>query len=286
MYYFLVLSVFTASFNSIILNRSGVRKKEEVFGFNFIGAFLWCIMLFIIAKGNITLSFDVVFWGILYGLVQALFILFKTLAMSTGSVAVTTLIGNSSLLISIFVSLLVWKEKVTLIDISGLLLLCLAIYLCTYKKNKVTHTPQWKYYTVFFLIFAASVGIVFKAFGKSGNLEYCNDMMFIAAIFMTLFYLSVHFWVGGFQAGYLLIAPTKKILICALLSGALSCLYNRLNVFISGSMDAIVFFPVFNGGVVLLSTVLSVMILTEKLSSKQLVGVVTGIIAIYLIGIL
>lgn len=286
MYYFLGLSVFTASFNSIILNRSGVRKKEEVFGFNFIGAFLWCIMLFIIAKGNITLCFDVVFWGILYGSVQALFILFKTLAMSTGSVAVTTLIGNSALLISIFVSLLVWKEKVTLIDVSGLLLLCLAIYLCTYKKNRVTYTPQWKYYTVFFLIFAAGVGIVFKAFGKSGNLEYCNDMMFIAAVFMMLFYLSAHFLAGGFRSGYLLVAPSRKFLICGLLSGALSCLYNRLNVFLSGSMDAIVFFPVFNGGVVLLSTVFSVMILKEKLSSKQVAGVVTGIIAICLIGIL
>ena len=101
MYYLLLLSVVAASFNSVVLNIAKVSKKEKIFPFNLIVSMVWCIILFIANKGHISLSYQVLFWGILYGLTQTCFILFKTAAMSTGSVSITTLIGNSSLFISI-----------------------------------------------------------------------------------------------------------------------------------------------------------------------------------------
>lgn len=135
MYYMLLFSVIAASFNSVVLNKARVRKKEDVFPFNLIVSLIWLIILFIVNKGHISALPEILFWGILYGLTQTCFILFKTAAMSTGSVSVTTLIGNSSLLISIFVSLIVWKEKITAADIIGLAVLAIAIFMCTYTKK-------------------------------------------------------------------------------------------------------------------------------------------------------
>lgn len=288
MYFMLLLSVTAASFNSVALNKSKASKLDNVFFLNLIVSLIWCVILFTANKGHISANPQVLFWGILYGLTQTCFILFKTVAMSTGSVTVTTLIGNSSLLISILVSLIIWKERVTVADIIGLGLLLIAIFLCTYTRDETKHannTRSWKYYALFFLLSAAGVGIVFKAFGKSGNLEYCGDMMFVSSIVMIISNLVICFFTGGLKMQNIA-AHSRSFIAFAVLSGILSCLYNRLNVFLTGNMDALIFFPSFNGGVVLLSAVLSALICGERLKITQLIGLAVGISAICLIGIL
>lgn len=288
MYYMLLFSVIAASFNSVVLNKARVGKKEDVFPFNLVVSLMWCIIFFIANKGHISVSTKILLWGIVYGLTQTCFILFKTAAMSTGSVTVTTLIGNSSLLISILVSLIVWKEKITAADIIGLVLLVIAIFLCTYTKDaskSVNHTSLWKYYALLFLLSAAGVGIVFKAFGKSGNLEHCGDMMFVSSIVMIISNFVICFFTGGFKLQNIALR-SKGFVAFAVLSGILSCLYNRLNVFLAGNMDALIFFPAFNGGVLFLSAALSAFICCERLKITQLIGLAAGISAICLMGIL
>ena len=288
MYYMLLFSVIAASFNSVVLNKARVGKKEDVFPFNLVVSLMWCIIFFIANKGHISVSTKILLWGIVYGLTQTCFILFKTAAMSTGSVTVTTLIGNSSLLISILVSLIVWKEKITAADIIGLVLLVIAIFLCTYTKDaskSINHTSLWKYYVLLFLLSSAGVGIVFKAFGKSGNLEHCGDMMFVSSIVMIISNLVICFFTGGFKLQNIALR-SKGFVAFAVLSGILSCLYNRLNVFLAGNMDALIFFPAFNGGVLFLSAALSAFICRERLKITQLIGLTAGISAICLMGIL
>lgn len=282
----LAISIIAASAYSCILNRTRVRTKKDVFGFNLICSVVWVVILFAANGGNVRVTKDTLMWGIAYGLVQALFIFFKTEAMSTGPVSVTTLVGNSSLLISIFVSLVIWKENVGIWDVFGLILLLFSVFLCTYKKSDEDCEPKWKYYVVFFLLFAAAVGITFKAFGKSDAAAFGNDMMAVSALAMTAFYLALSLIVGKFDIKTVECGSVKKFIAAAMVSGVLSCLYNRLNVFLSAKLDAIIFFPFFNGGVVLISTVLSVLVCREKPSRKQLAGIFLGIISICIIGIL
>lgn len=284
MYYLLVLSILVASVNSVFLKKAKVVERNQIIKFNLIAAFEWCIIFLLINKGNIHLNTQVVFWGIVYGLTQALFILFKTAAMNSGSVSVTTLIGNSSLLISVFFCAIVWNEKITVVDIVGLLILLVALFLCTYKKSNSTYTSKWKYFAFFFLVFAALVGIVFKAFGKTGNLDYCDDMMFVSAVVMLICYLISGFAFGGFNFKSSDKTYTKYFLIYAIICGILSCLYNRLNIYLTANLNAIIFFPSFNGGVILALALLSSVFCKEKITLKQKLGILIGIIAICLIG--
>ena len=155
MYFLLGISVLAASFNSVVLNKAGASKKDTVFKFNFLCSLVWCVLLFFVNNCNLHINSQVIFWGIMYGVAQTCFLLFKTAAMSTGTVSITTLIGNSSLLLSLFVSLVFWKERVTLSDVLGLVLLCVSIFLCTYKKSEKECTSSWKYYTFFFFLFCS-----------------------------------------------------------------------------------------------------------------------------------
>lgn len=286
MYYLLCISILTASVNSIFLKKAQVSPKNQILKFNLICALEWCIIFFIINKGNIQLNSQVLFWGAVYGLTQSLFILFKTAAMSNGSVSVTTLIGNSSLLISIFVSAIVWNDKISVVDVVGLIMLSVSLFMCIYKKTEETYTSKWKYYALFFLVFAALVGIVFKAFGKNVSLKYCDDMMFVSALVMLVCY----FISGLFSGGFSFKSGGKKYKTCfvvyAIVCGVLSCLYNRLNIYLTANLNAIIFFPSFNGGVILVSALLSCWLCKEKITIKQATGILLGIVAICLIGML
>lgn len=286
MYLLLVLSVFAASINSVFLHKTNLSGKGSVYSFNLFSSILWCILLFTVNLGKITLNPKILLWGVIYGVVQSLFVFFKTNAMNTGPVAITTLIGNSSLLISVFCSFLFWQEPIGIIKFFGVILLLFALFLCTYQKSaNNTFSKKWIFYTLFFSAFAASVGLVFKGFSKTEAKPFADDMMFTSAVVMMVSYFVLSLLTGGFKTIKTAEFKIKPFIIFAVVSGVLSCLYNRLNIFLSGELNAVIFFPVFNGGVILLSTILSVITCKEKLTRRQIIGIIIGILAISIISI-
>ena len=300
MYTLLVVSVCAASFNSLLLNRSKLARPQQIFYYNLLGVALWCILLFLFNGFKIYIDWTVAFWGMLYGVIQTLFLWAKTSAMSTGPVSITTLVGNCSMPISIIVSFILWQEPATIFDILGLIVLMGGIFLSTYHKDSTPISRKWKWYTVFFFLFSAGVGLVFKAYSKSGNPSNATDMMFVSAIVMLFLYSVILSFVGNWKIKQLSISTfianwnlkqvsdghIGKFICFSLISGFSSCLYNRLNVTLSGELDAIIFFPVFNGGVILLSAILGMVIGKEKTTIRQKIGLGVGIIGIVIIGIL
>ena len=285
MYIFLFLAILFASLYSILLHDFPGNENGNIFKLNFYSSCVWVFLLLIVNRFTMQINLTVLIWGMLYGIVQALFIFFKAKAMSTGTVSITTLIGNSSLLVSLFVSLILWNEKVSFWDIIGLIVLCVGIVLSTYKNSCEQYSPKWKVYVVFFLLFAAGVGIVFKAFGKNVDTKYTGSMMLVSAIVMAILNLRYIIKNSDIKPRVDPLFPMRKFILYALGAGVLSCLYNRLNITTSCILDAIIFFPAFNGGTVILSSILSILIFKEKLKKRQIVGLVLGVIAICIIGV-
>ena len=288
MIFLLLFSILAASFNSVLMHKANLTEKGAIYKFNFLGAVVWCVCLFLANGGRLHLNSDVFLWGCIYGITQSLFILSKTAAMNKGPVSLTTLIGNCSLLISVIVCFILWEESISWADIVGLLLLILGLAFTTYKKSGGEFKKGWTILSLLFLLLGASVGIIFKAFSKSVEAKFASSMMVVAAFIMLIFYAIICLFTGGLASGSNLCTKKEKrlFIILALVCGGVSCFYNRLNIYLSGTIDGIIFFPSFNGGVVLLSTVLGIVLFKEKLSVKQLIGVLLGILGICIIGIL
>jgi len=286
MYALLGFSVLFASLNSIFLHKAAIKKTTEVYFFNLVGAIVW-IFILLCLNGKSLPSIDItsLLWGLLYGMVQFLFVFFKNRAMSCGDVSVTTLIGNCSLLVSLFVSSIVWHEQITIMQLFGTTLLIISIILSVYKKNAQDYSKSWMMYTIFFFIFASGVGIVFKAFSKYTEGSDASAMMICSALVMAVAYFFASIFSKKRKEEANRKIYKKNFLLFALISGVLSCGYNRINVFLSGALPAIIFFPGFNGGVVLLSALLSIIICSEKVSIKKVVALILGAISILIIGI-
>jgi len=288
MYLLLLLSIVAASLNSTVLHKAKLKEGASIYRFNLFSAAVWCVCLFIANGGRLSFDSGAFLWGCIYGVTQALFILFKTAAMNSGPVSITTLIGNCSLIVSVVVCNILWAEPVSFADAIGLVLLMLGLTFATHKKTGGKFTKRWALFSLLFLISGAGVGITFKAFSKSGGAEYTSDMMIVAALVMLISYTVICLFTGEFALQPNLYTTKEKRLFIglALISGLFSCLYNRLNIYLSGTLDGVIFFPSFNGGVVVLSTVFSMIVFKEKLSNKQLAGLLLGLAGICIIGIL
>jgi len=75
----------------------------------------------------------------------------------------------------------------------------------------------------------------------------------------------------------------KKHIIFAIVCGVCTYTMNFLNLRLSGLIPSQLFFPIVNGSAIVLSSLMAVVIFKEKLSKKQLIGLVGGIISLIMI---
>ena len=83
------------------------------------------------------------------------------------------------------------------------------------------------------------------------------------------------------QPGYKIkSSATWIILVIGLFIGAI----NKINLYLSGAMNPVIFFPIVNGGVIILSALASIFVFKEKLAQKQKLGLIIGVISVLFLG--
>ena len=70
------------------------------------------------------------------------------------------------------------------------------------------------------------------------------------------------------------------LLGCMAIGGICAALNNKWNLYLSGVIDSAVFFPVVNGGGLVLTTLAALLVFKEKLTRKQWVGLIFGIASV------
>ena len=169
-----------------------------------------------------------------------------------------------------------------------------SVLLINFKPSaspKDEKTLKWRISCVFFFLFSGLIGIIFK-FHQSADKVHTDEMMIFASAIATAGLAGIYLFKSkikrGKKSGEAGCPKAKKSVLTvaiALSCGAVSCLYNRLNIYNAGTLPSVLFFPVFNGGVVMLSFLCGVILFKEKPNKLQILGVILGIIAIIFFGL-
>jgi len=279
-YFLLFVSIAFASANNLLLHgfrNKGLRGLGDILLFNSLVSCIWIVILGVLHE-LAPISIGALMWGLCYGGVIALFLLCKMQAMATGPVSITSFIGCSSLLISTAVGVLLFRESVTSLQIIGVVLLLLALFL-TISPRADQSQPGWKLWCALFFMCSGATGIIFKLHQASPSASEAGGMMLTAAITSAILFFAASIIVSKKQENSLPRLP-KTAIPYLILCGIVSCGYNRLNITLTGELPSIVFFPVFNGSVILIATLSSVLIFREKLKKAQLVGLILGTAAL------
>ena len=267
------------------------RKETAVLNFKaFFVAFI-CAVIFVIGKlGDIlTVSSFSLVMAIFFGLSVALTQIMQAKALVNGSSSIVTLIYSCGFLVPIFYGLMFWGEEVSIYQWLGVVLILASLILIVFKTEKSSAILTWLPFAVLAML-GSGINAIFQKTHQYS--EFADELPFFlvfALFFSTLFTGAASLVISG--KGGSPAQPTKKqrmmknIVIPICLGVCVGAL-NFLNLSLSGRLPSVILFPVSNIGGLILTSVISGIIYKDKPTKRQLVGLITGVIAILMVGIL
>ncbi len=117
---------------------------------------------------------------------------------------------------------------------------------------------------------SGAVGILQKIFRNSADAGEASSFLLLSFLLLAV--------LAGICGRVPHFGRTGTLL--AVLIGCCTGVTNRLNLFLSGVLPSILFFPAVNGGCVLLTGLLSAILLRERLTHRQMLGIGVGVAAL------
>ena len=288
-YLLLALSV-TASGTRNGLSR--LCKKKSVHLFNTIVFLLALIVVFLISLGG---DFSISWYTVLMALFYAGFTLtaqlFSIRAIRLGDIGLSSLIYHCGFIIPTIFSAITWKEDFGALKIIGITIILCAFVLSTERKSK-SGGIVWLISALTALCGSGAVGVTQKIYMKSGHGNELTSMLLIVFALLSavsfILYLTLErkkLKTDSASDRSDAIKSKKEFRITAITGGGMGvciALANKINTYLSGAIPGVIFFPVVNGGSILLSMVVGFIFFKEKATLKKMLSILMGIVAIIL----
>lgn len=244
---------------------------------NAVTSVIACIV-FMLSIGYWNKSCNAVFFlfSFLYGLCTFLSQIFYIKAVKDGPVSVCSLIYSCGFIIPTVFAAIAFRENVTLLKITGILLLILCIFLVSYSKEK-TDKYNWLFPACLAMLSSGAVGILQKTVRQFYPDWYMDEYLFHAFAFMLIISLAAMKLSKPVNREF-----NKSYILCTLFLAVCVVGANKLNLRLSGIMPGVIFFPAVNGGCLVLSSVMSRVIFKERFSTVKILGLIGSVAAIVL----
>lgn len=216
-------------------------------------------------------------FGMGYGLFLCLSMHTGFRALALGPMALTSILAAFSLLVPFFFGIFFWKEPLTVFGGCGILLLLLSIVLINGKKATGI-SLRWFLYALATLLANGACSVIQKYHQMQFPALYRNEFM-VAAL------LSV--WLLLWGTGRLNRTKKEPFHFCGLglLSGILNGAANYIVLYLSATENASVLFPVVSVANIVAVWIIGIVFFKEKLKAAQSVGLVLGILSVFLLKI-
>lgn len=278
----LVAALGGSIFKKLYTNRDS--RLSGSFAYTAVGCIVAAAVLF--AWGGFgKASLFTVLLGVLFGAVTALQGVTNMAALQVGPLSYTTVIISFSTLISALSGVLFFEESIGPLQIVGMVLMLASFALANGGENGGKRANlRWLLLCVVAFLATGAIGVMQKIHQSSAFKEELNAFLVIA------------FGVSAFLSGVVALLLRKNesgseenrnarggmmlLIFLMLISGVCVAVNNKLNLYLSGVIDSVIFFPVVNGGGLVLTTLASLIIFKERLRAKQWIGILLGIASV------
>ena len=223
-----------------------------------------------------------VFLGIVF--ISSLFVISETTAKQ--GISVAQVANRMSVVVPISIAILFYGDGVSVSKIIGIILAIMAVYLVSHKETQGKVAD--KFWWLFPLIIFVCSGIIDSSinYAQRNLLNDLNFDAFLSTIFATAFVF------GFIVLLYQLVIKKEKFQLQAIPAGIIlgtinfGTMYFIISALNTNVLEPSVLFPINNLSILTLSTVVSVIVFKEKLSSKNWIGIGLSLIAILILGLL
>lgn len=275
----LALTIFLATANSALLHRygnRGLKNDGDALLFNGVISVIWILMSVALGGGIRPASTSTLILGVAYGLVIAGFLFSKMLAMASGNLSMTVMLGCTSMILPTVMGSVLYRETIRPTQAVGMALLLVSMALCQRRPaGNITVTRRWLVYVALFWLFSGLSGLMMKVHQNSPGRDEVTGLLQVGSVTSSATLIALAFGVNRRRGDVRPLLP-KEAWGYVLLCGLCSCAYNWLNIGLSGALPSVVFFPVFNGSVIFLSALASRFLFRERMIRSQLAGLILG----------
>lgn len=259
------------------------------------------LAVLLLAGCRLVFSVFTVWLALLFGAVVCLQQLTLLLALSKGPLSYTMVIVAMSTLITALSGVLFWHEHLRAVQLVGIVLMVLCLVLSVKRESKKSGesggrrlSAVWLLLALLAMAFNGGVGILQKTHQSSAHKAELPAFLFVAfafcAVFSVLCYLFLTIRARGKRQETGAEESTahsprlsRNLIVLFLLSGVCVALCHCINLYLSGVVAAAVFFPIVNGGALMLTTLASLFLFHERLSLTQWLGLAFGAVATLLL---
>lgn len=252
--------------------------------FNSICSFV-AAMVLMLWGGIDSISLYTILMGTLFGLLTALQGITNLLALQTGPLSYTSVIISFSTVISALSGVMFFGESMDVAHIVGIILMLISfIFAADKNSDDKKATVKWMIFCLIAFWATGFIGVMQKIHQNSNYKDQLN------------LFLVVAFGVSALSCAIIAVFTSKKskmannsrlnkklwlpMVVIMIISGICVAVNNKFNLYLSGVMESAVFFPIVNGGGLILTIVSALLIFRERLSKKQWIGLIFGILSV------
>lgn len=264
------------------------NSNLDVFGgsiiFNIFGSIIATVCLLITGGFNVP-SWYTVGLGAIFGAVTALQGITNVAALCYGPISYTSVIISFSTLLSALSGAVLFGESISGTQIIGIVLMLISFAVApgeqsdTQKRNK-----KWLGLCIIAFLATGFIGIIQKIHQSTIYKDELDEMLIISFAVSSIICMCLTVFQKRKKRDnsgvYRNLIKQKKFILIVVGYGVCIAVNNKFNLYLSGVIDSAVFFPLVNGGGLVLSTVAAILLFREKLSKKQWIGVGLGIISV------
>lgn len=287
MNYLLLFISMTACLVYELLKKSYTKRYENTFyQYLFVVATSFVAIIVFSCFGFKKASSFTIWLGIAFGCATLIQLVAFLSALKNGPLSYTSIITAFSTVIPVLAGCIFWKEKISVLQIIGMVLMCVSILLSVLKNEKGKKANKsWYVYCVILFVCTGSIGVMQKIHQKSDYAGQSN--MFLLVAFLCSLCLSSVISFATYKKNKTVCekttSPVWVFIVIAFVCGICCAFNNKLNLYLTGQINGAILFPLLNGGGAVLTTTFSVLLFKEKLSVKQWIGAFIGIAAIVLL---
>lgn len=276
---------------SIILGSSlqNVVKKPYTQNLGDKGAYMFGVIstlaalaFFVVtAGGGLVWDAGILPYALAFGVSYASATVGVVIALSCGSLSLTTLITSYSLVMPTAYGLVFLKDPISVGLFPGLVLLVISLMLVTQKTESVPISPKWVIWVLITFVGNGMCSITQKMQQNAFDGAYKNEFMIVSLTIVIVILGTMAVIKERKQAVECLKIGKFQGPVCGLMNGMVNLFVMKL----SGRMPVSVMFPLISAGGIIVTYVVSRLVFREKLTKRQLVGFVMGTASVVLLNI-
>ena len=237
------------------------------------------VALLLFLLGSKTVSVSTLLCALLYAVIVTSLQTLSVMAMKVGAMSLTAICVMYGMMIPALAGPIFWHEPLGYLQIAGILVMAVSLWLLKEKPSARNKTSQKKWLPLAFLCFLLSgmAGVAEKIHQSTPGKEEKEVFVFAACLFMLLFSLIATLLTrkkGETEK------PNRSLLLLGVLSGLIVGFYSMVNLTLAGELDSMIYFPVANGGAMLLTVLVSVIAFKERFDKSRIAGVIIGLVGI------